>query len=42
MTILGFNLPYIPERKESPQFDPPEPAYPRTMDVPLPPRPPSQ
>ena len=42
MTILGFNLPYIPERKESSQFDPPEPAYPRTMDVPLPPRPPSQ
>ena len=42
MTILGFHLPYIPERKESPQFDRPEPAYPRTMDVPLPPRPPSQ
>ncbi len=50
MTILGFHLPYIPETKESAQFDrpepgsglPPFPAPPKTMDAPLPPRPPSQ
>ena len=50
MTILGFHLPYIPDTKESAQFDrpepgnglPPFPAPPKTMDAPLPPRPPSQ
>ncbi|HTT18659.1 MAG TPA: hypothetical protein VMG82_06935 [Candidatus Sulfotelmatobacter sp.] len=48
MTILGFHLPYIPDVKESPQFDRPEagsgpPAFdpPKTIDTPLPPRPPS-
>jgi hypothetical protein len=51
MTILKLVLPYIPERRESPQFDRPEsesgdgqPPFtpPKTMDSPLPPRPPSQ
>jgi hypothetical protein len=52
MKLLGFDLPYVPETKESPQFERPEPsagpppptspAPPRTMNVPLPPRPPSQ
>jgi hypothetical protein len=51
MTILGFHLPYIPDTKESPQFDRPEPGNgppatfpvpPKNMDTPLPPRPPSQ
>jgi hypothetical protein len=53
MALLGFE-PFIPEMhsdtKESAQFDRPEPGYdptpasgwPKTMDVPLPPRPPSQ
>lgn len=49
MKLLGFDLPYVPETKESPQFERPEPsdgppptspAPPRTMNVPLPPRPP--
>jgi hypothetical protein len=51
MTILGFNIPYIPDAKESAQFDRPEPrngppatfpAPPKNMDAPLPPRSPSQ
>jgi len=50
MNIVGLVLPYIPDTKESPQFGRPEPgdgptpspAWPKTMDVPLPPRPPSQ
>ncbi|PYV67790.1 MAG: hypothetical protein DMG96_38310 [Acidobacteria bacterium] len=50
MRILGFDLPLIPEGKVSPQFDrpepsnglPPSPAPPKTMDAPLPPRPPSR
>ena len=50
MTILGFDLPYVPETKESPQFERPEPgdtseespAPPKTMNTPLPPRPPSR
>jgi len=50
MRLLGFDLPYIPEGKEHPQFVRPEPgdgseespAPPKTMDAPLPPRPPSQ
>jgi hypothetical protein len=50
MTILGFHLPFIPDSKENAQFGrpepgnglPPSPALPKTMDVPLPPRPPSQ
>jgi hypothetical protein len=49
MRILGFDLPYIPEGKESPQFDRPEagngpPPFspPKTVDAPLPPRPASQ
>ncbi len=50
MTILGLVLPYIPgDSKENAQFDRPEPgngpppfAPPKTMDAPLPPRPPSQ
>jgi len=50
MTILGFDLPYIPDAKEHAQFERPEfndpptafPAPPTTMDAPLPPRPPSQ
>ena len=50
MTILGLVLPYIPDGKQSAQFDRPEsgdgapsfPAPPRNMDAPLPPRPPSQ
>lgn len=50
MTILGYDLPYIPEAKEHTQFDRPEPGdgspvsptLPKTMNVPLPPRPPSQ
>ncbi|HXJ86712.1 MAG TPA: hypothetical protein VMS18_07850 [Candidatus Binatia bacterium] len=48
MTILGFHLPYIPDVKESLQFDRPEPGSgpppfdpPKTIDTPLPPRPPS-
>jgi hypothetical protein len=50
MTILGFHLPFVPQTRESPQFDRPEPsndpssfpAPPKNMDAPLPPRPPSQ
>ena len=50
MTILGFDLPFIPEGKESPQFDRPEPGNglppfpgpPKNMDATLPPRPTSQ
>jgi hypothetical protein len=51
MKISGFDLPFIPDVKESPQFDRPEPvngpqlpfpAPPKTMGAPLPPRPPSQ
>ena len=50
MRLLGFDLPFIPDAKEHPQFDRPEPgdgseespAPPKTMDAPLPPRPPSQ
>jgi len=51
MTLLGFDLPYVPETKESPQFERPEPgdgppptfpAPPKNMNAPLPPRPPSQ
>ena len=50
MKLLGYDLPYIPDAKEHPQFDRPEPddgapedpALPKTMDTPLPPRPPSQ
>ena len=50
MTIQGFDIPYIPDTKENPQFDRPEPGDgaspfpvpPKTMDAPLPPRPPSQ
>jgi len=49
MTILGLVLPYIPEDKESPQFSRPErddrpPSFtlPKTMERPLPPRPPSR
>ena len=53
MKLLGF-YPFLPEahsdKKESPQFSRPDPvnepatfpAPPKTMDVPLPPRPPSQ
>jgi hypothetical protein len=53
MALFGF-YPFIPEsvsdKKESPQFARPEPpsgpgtfpAPPKTMDAPLPPRPPSQ
>jgi hypothetical protein len=45
MTILGFQ-PFIPEmhsdKKESAQFDRSDPAWPKTMNAPLPPRPPSQ
>ena len=48
MTILGFKIPFIPDTKESAQFDRPEPrssppatfpAPPKNMDAPLPPRP---
>ena len=50
MRILGFDLPIIPERKESPQFERPDPgrdsqpvpAAPKNIDAPLPPRPPSR
>jgi hypothetical protein len=49
MKIFGLVLPYIPDGKESAQFDRPEPgdgrppfAPPKTMDAPLPPRPRSQ
>ena len=50
MRILGFDLPIVPEGKESPQFGRPEPANdrasvpapPKNIDSPLPPRPPSQ
>ncbi len=51
MTISGFDIPFVPDTKESPQFDRPEPADgppakfpdpPKTMDLPLPPRPPGQ
>jgi hypothetical protein len=50
MTILGFDLPFIPDTTESPQFDRPEPGNglppfpgpPKNMDATLPPRPPSQ
>ena len=49
MKIVGLVLPYIPDVKESAQFDRPEPgnspppfAPPKTMDAPLPPRPRSQ
>ena len=51
MTILGFNIPFVPDSKESAQFDRPEPrngppatfpAPPKNMDAPLPPRPLSQ
>jgi len=50
MRILGFDLPLVPEAKESPQFGRPEPANdtasvpapPKNIDAPLPPRPPSR
>jgi len=49
MRIVGLVLPYIPDTKESPQFDRPEPGEgppefipPKTINAPLPPRPPSQ
>src|SRR5215469_13172867 len=49
MKIVGMVLPYIPDVKESPQFDRPEPGNgpppfrpPKSIDTPLPPRPPSQ
>ena len=49
MTTLGLVLPFVPEGKESPQFDRPEPGNgsppfspPKTTDAPLPARPPSQ
>ena len=51
MTILGFHLPYIPDTKESAQYERPEPSDgppakfpgpPKNMDKPLPLRPPSQ
>jgi len=49
MKIVGMVLPYIPGVKESPQFDRPEPGNgpppfrpPKSIDTPLPPRPPSQ
>jgi hypothetical protein len=50
MRILGFDLPIIPEGKESQQFERPEPgsdsepvpAPSRNIDAPLPPRPPSR
>ena len=51
MTLLGFDLPYVPETKESHQFERPEPgdapsptspAPPKTVGSPLPPRPPSR
>lgn len=50
MKILGFDLPIVPESKESPQFGRPEPgndnasgpAPPKNIDAPLPPKPPSQ
>jgi hypothetical protein len=50
MRLLDFDLPYIPDAKEYPQFSRPEPddgqpeypALPKTMDTPLPPRPASQ
>jgi hypothetical protein len=51
MKISDFDIPFIPDAKESPQFDRPEPGNgppptfpgpPKTMDAPLPPRPPSQ
>ncbi|HVO63889.1 MAG TPA: hypothetical protein VMT53_23405 [Terriglobales bacterium] len=49
MKILGLVLPYIPDTRESKQFDRPESGnsmpsfeFPKNMDAPLPPRPPSQ
>ena len=50
MKILGFDLPIVPESKESPQFGRPDPADdtaaipapPKNIDAALPPRPPSQ
>jgi hypothetical protein len=49
MKIVGLVLPYIPDSKENPQFGRPEPGSgpppfkpPKTIDAPLPPRPPSQ
>jgi hypothetical protein len=50
MRILGFDLPIVPEGKESPQFARPEPADdtasgpapPKNIDTALPPRPASQ
>jgi len=49
MRIVGLVLPYIPDTKESPQFGRPQPGDgpppftpPKTIDAPLPPRPPSQ
>ena len=49
MKIVGLVLPYIPDTKENPQFGRPEPGSgpppfkpPKTIDAPLPPRPPSQ
>jgi hypothetical protein len=50
MRVLGFDLPIIPEGKESPQFERPEPgsdsqtvpAPPKNIDAPLPPRPSSR
>jgi len=49
MRIVGLVLPFIPDAKENPQFGRPEPGSgpppykpPKTMDAPLPPRPPSQ
>ena len=49
MTVLGLVLPYIPDSNESAQFDRPEPGDrlppftpPKTMNAPLPRRPPSQ
>src|SRR5215475_5678721 len=49
MRIVGLVLPYIPDTKESAQFDRPKPGEgspefipPKTIDAPLPPRPPSR
>ena len=36
MTILGFHLPYVPDAKESPQFDRPEPGNGPPAGIPRP------